>query len=79
MTYKAHKAKIELQCDGPKGQGCCARSSFDGRSITEALREARDAGWRLKNTELMFTCKIADYEKLKCVCPDCWEGMRRNG
>lgn len=51
MTYKAHKAKIELQCDGPQGQGCCARSSFDGRSITEALREARDAGWRLKHTE----------------------------
>lgn len=78
MTYKAHKAKIELQCDGPKGQGCNARTQFDGRSITEALREARDAGWRLRNTELMFTPVIASQAKMMCVCPDCWGGMRRD-
>lgn len=75
MTYQVEKAKITLQCDGPKGGCgyCNARTTFSERSVSACLREARDAGWKLKNTDDMLTNSFEGRTQLLCRCPDCAE------
>lgn len=72
MTYRVTKARIELNCDY-----CCARTSFNGKAVSECIREAKSAGWRLRRSANCLTNLIAEMRELTCECPGCIARVRK--
>lgn len=79
MTYKVIKAKIELQCDGVRLQGCNARTQVNENSIQGCLREAKDKGWKFMNLDFIGSPTTAQMAKMYCLCPDCAERRKDRG
>lgn len=54
-------AKILVQCDGEvNGKPCPQRETFLGDSLSGAITQARNAGWKLRVTCFCPTCPVND-------------------
>lgn len=65
MPWQIRRYEIIAECDIV---GCCARQIFSSESKGRCLREAKDAGWKLRYSRKISSSPVIGFQGT-CRCP----------